>query len=84
MNDPDRIPKIIARGKTHFIVTRGMLGWGLLTGAVFVGVKYLLQRTIHPAETVLAFILFPIGGIFWGSCMWARIKRGYDDRGGGQ
>jgi hypothetical protein len=84
MNDPDRIPKIIARGKARFIFTRGVLGWGLLTASLFVGWTLLAKKSISPREVVLAYTMFPLGGIFWGTCMWARIKRSFDNREGGK
>lgn len=82
----ERLEKLRAKGRKHFIVYRGMLRWGLLTFVVFTVLEWLLDFGWHvPAKgglyRELAFLPFSlivwlVGGYSLGAAMWARF--GFD------
>ena len=67
--------KTVNPGKTRYILIHGVLGWGLLTASLFSIWTFFTKGNITTAEIVVAFVLFPISGLFWGASMWSRLKR---------
>ena len=72
-----------AKGKSNFIWTRGVLGWGGLTAVLFAGFVAFRQSGYDLARMSLnsflmylmgALIVFPIGGYFWGLRMWDKME----------
>ncbi|MEN9491217.1 MAG: hypothetical protein RJA63_1666 [Pseudomonadota bacterium] len=63
-----------AKGEKRFVWVNGVLGWGLLTATLFsafmVGFNDASWATI-----LVAFLIFPAGGYFWGVAVW-RIAEG--------
>jgi hypothetical protein len=70
-----RIEAIIKQGRTKYVILNGVIGWGLLTATLFVIWTYFTKTQISPKDVIIPFILFPIGGIFWGLFMWHYFKR---------
>ena len=74
-----------AKGMWNFILTYGSLRWGLMTGLLF-GISFPLCMMLCGSEFHLlrsaflltaSLILFPIGGIVWGYCMWIFMEKAY-------
>ncbi|MHC4375837.1 MAG: hypothetical protein ACYS26_04465 [Planctomycetota bacterium] len=62
-----RLERTIAKGRTRFILVRGVLGWGVTT-AVLWSVLMAISEGWSPWSTLpTALALFPIGGYFWGA-----------------
>lgn len=78
MTANDRLAKTIAMGRTRYILLFGVLGWGLLTAALFTVWIYFRMGPLNLVKLVLPFILFPIGGYFWGAFMWSTMKKRFD------
>ena len=78
MNNTDQLAKLIARGKWHFILVRGVLGWGVLTAALYSMFMFFTVKDCNAGRVLVAFILFPVGGIFWGAFMWWFFRRRFD------
>lgn len=63
--------QVRAKGRWHFILWRGVVGWGLLTAILFSILVSVTNENIGFIEVLLiAAIAFPIGGFFWGLAMW--------------
>jgi succinate-acetate transporter protein len=71
----EKMEKIVGLGKTRFIIQFGILGWGVSTAILFAGTMAYTKGSIGFRELVITFLLFPIGGIFWGAIMWEVFKR---------
>ncbi len=78
MTKQDKLTKIIALGKTRYIVQYGVLGWGLATAALFSAWMCYSKGSVRPVDVIAPFILFPLGGIGWGAFMWNYFKKKHD------
>ena len=78
MKPNERLAKTIALGRNRFVLFRGVLGWGLLTALLFFGWSCYSEESMSTLEVVIAFIVFPLGGIFWGAFMWSFLKKQRD------
>jgi hypothetical protein len=74
-----------AKGMWNYILIYGVLAWGLMTGLLF-GISFPLYMMLCGSELNLprsaflltvSLILFPIGGIVWGYCMWIFVEKAY-------
>ncbi len=63
-----------AKGKRRFVWVNGVLGWGLLTAALFSAFMIGFGDASW-AIVPVAFLIFPAGGYFWGLAVW-RITEG--------
>jgi len=68
-----------AKGRRHFILVRSVLGWGLGTAFLFTA---LLWVEGEPSSRLLpnlvaSVVVFPLGGILWGSWMWSILEGQY-------
>ena len=63
-----------ARGEKRFVWVNGVLGWGLVTAALF-SIVMVMFRDSSIAMVPIAFLVFPVGGYFWGKIVW-RIAEG--------
>ena len=71
-------PDLPVRGKWRFIVAQGYLPWSLVVAAlVSVAAHFLIPRW-SLAIGVLAFVLLPLAGLYWGARLWRRAKRRYE------
>lgn len=72
----DRQNRILAKGRTHFVLWRGVIGWGITTALGF----SLIMGWGQPLKDALPMLLisltvFPIVGFFWGSLMWRWFEK---------
>ena len=70
--------KIRKKGKKNFVWFRGVIGWGVFT-AIFWSI---FMQVLSPEENLflrplIALIIFPIGGYFWGIWVWNVTERKY-------
>jgi len=84
MDNNQKIKSTFLKGKWHFIIIHGVIGWGLLTAILFSIVKYFTTDTQFLEGMGNYFIIFPLAGIAWGYAMWLRLynqylKIGYDE-----
>lgn len=84
MNDRSRRDweKMRVRGKSHFVINSGALRWGLSTGILYTLYVNFLENgwTVSSNmlfKALLALILFPIGGYFWGIWVWSWQEKKY-------
>ncbi len=76
-NQQQKLQSTFLKGKWHFIIVHGVIGWGLLTAILFSIVNYLTNDTQFLEGMDNYFIIFPIGGIAWGYAMWLRLYNQY-------
>ncbi len=78
-NKLEKWEKLRAKGKWHFILIYGVLGWGVGTAALFSLIFPLVMGHKVPFLPVFAssIVLFPLGGIAWGYCMWILSEKAY-------
>lgn len=64
------------KGFWRFVLLDGAVFWGLGTAVLFSLVTWLRADSAEEARMLwLAFLIFPIGGIFWGATMWWVFER---------
>lgn len=64
-----------ARGKTHFVLVRGMLQWGIASAFLWAAGMAWLQGKDFATLLTVALVIFPIGGILWGVAVWNLMER---------
>jgi hypothetical protein len=75
--------EISRKGKIHFIITRGNIGWGIPTAILFFFItklfnygldftKYFNEEGIK--DLLLNLLVFQVGGIFFGWWMWKIVE----------
>lgn len=76
--------KIRGKGKKHFILYRGMIGWGITTGILFSIINTIMIEGIKGVtigdiigKLIISIIAFPIGGYFWGLWVWNIQEKKY-------
>jgi hypothetical protein len=81
MTSPDRLEKrrermkrIVARGRGHYVVSWGMIGWGIPTALIFTWAMSAMQGMSFLGLLPLSLTLFPMGGYLWGAIMWRFIE----------
>lgn len=63
-------------GRRQFVLRYGVLGWGLPTAFLFCLIQgFFYGREAFVAQLIPAFILFPIGGIFFGRYLWWMLAK---------
>lgn len=67
------------KGKQHFVLVNGVLGWGLPTAILWV----FLMEILEPSENIwvrpiTALIIFPIAGVAFGHLMWNKSEKAYE------
>ena len=71
----NKLDKVMAKGKWHYIILHGVIGWGISTAVLF----SLLQSFTGEAAFIdvigLSLILFPLGGVGWGVFMWSHFNK---------
>lgn len=75
MHLTDILAREIAKGKWHFILVRGILGYGLLLALICNAVMFAAVDEWTAQGVVLSFLVFPIVGALWGAFTWWWIKR---------
>ncbi|WP_186580299.1 hypothetical protein [Aquibacillus kalidii] len=77
-------PEIKKKGKTHFIITQGVIGWGVTTAILFFivtsvldfGMNFTSYLTIEVLKDLLiSLVIFPLVGIICGWLMWELLER---------
>ena len=78
-NKLEKWEKLRAKGKWNYILIYGVLGWGVSTGVLFSLIFPLVMGGKVPFLPVfaLSIVLFPLGGIAWGYCMWILSEKAY-------
>jgi len=80
-----RWKKLRSKGKKHFVLMHGVIGWGVVMAVAMPFVTWLLNSIdpdpLHPPDHVktvlLAFLIFPIGGYIWGAFIWSVMEKRY-------
>lgn len=66
-----RRARMIKRGRGSFALRYGVLGWGISTALLFALYQgYAEGWENFPRWLIIALVIFPIGGWFWGVVMW--------------
>ncbi len=76
----ERLANTRSKGRKRFIWLHGVLGWGVFVALFWscwmAAWKGWEQFLIY---LLIALVMFPIGGYFWGASMWNRFERLYED-----
>ena len=78
MKNNSRLACIVEGGRTRYILEHGVFGWGLLSGFLVAAWTCYSQDGLTKSEFFRPFIIFPVGGIFWGAFMWSFWKRQFE------
>jgi hypothetical protein len=82
----ERWEEMRAKGKMNFIIHNGVLRWGLGAAILFAILKTYTDGgvgsiTFHNTDFVqiliIALVIFPIGGYFWGNWVWNSYAKKY-------
>lgn len=75
MSGTQKLDDLLAKGKWRYIFLHGVLGWGLITAVLFSAIMFWLNGSTSPQNIAINFLLFSIGGIFWGLFSWRILNR---------
>jgi cobalamin biosynthesis protein CobD/CbiB len=79
-----RWERIRIRGKIHFVVLYGMLGWGLLTGTAAMLLWIVFVQSSFTVETAARYlVVFPLLGVILALDTYERLEKRCQERGGG-
>ncbi|USI26665.1 hypothetical protein ACD631_09755 [Alteromonas macleodii] len=67
------------KGKQHFVLVNGVLGWGVPTAILW----STLMEFLEPSENIwvrpiIALIIFPIAGIAFGYFTWNKSEKTFE------
>lgn len=71
----EKMKKIHAKGKWHFVFLRGVLFWGTGMGGFFTALTFLTSPPPRLKITLLSFLISYVGGFFWGLLTWREIVK---------
>ena len=71
----DKLSKIASKGKWHYILFHGAIGWGVTTAVLFSLLQSFISEVEFTDNIWLALIIFPLGGIGWGAFMWSYYQK---------
>jgi hypothetical protein len=70
--------KTRAKGMAHFIIVRGILGWGLPTGLLVPLIHHLFFHSYYSMrEATVSIIVYALAGISFGYWMWTYGENAY-------
>lgn len=72
-----KLAAINRKGFTRFVLVHGVIGWGVGTALLFSLIMWIFKNESILHFLSISLIVFPIGGILWGSVMWVVINRKY-------
>jgi len=76
----ERWAQVHQKGRANFIWFRGVVCWGITTAILWSAfMAYFVGNGSFVRYLVPAFVVFPIGGYFWGVRMW-RWGEGHFDQ----
>lgn len=80
MNDAqlNKLEKTIAKGKWHYVIKHGVIGWGVSTAVFFSLLRDFSGDAVFVDNVGSSLITFPIAGIGWGLFMWKSLKKNND------
>jgi hypothetical protein len=78
MKNTKKINKIIAMGRTKFILLYGMLFWGVSTAVIVSLIEYFTGQAFSLLKLAIKLITFPIVGIGWGYAMWVYFQKQHE------
>jgi len=71
--------RLIRKGKTSFIIRRGIIDWGLTTAVLYTFFASVLDNGFNAQafirEVAISFVIFPISGVLFGLIMWSLLNR---------
>lgn len=73
MQQDEARQRLLTIGRSRFIWTRGVLGWGVTTAVLFAAVMAWSREMnlgMFLVTLGIALVLFPAGGFVWGALMW--------------
>lgn len=66
------------KGKKRFMIINGALAWGIPTAVLWIlGMSYMNPEFSTLFMSIVALIVFPIGGLLWGKFMWEWTEKAY-------
>jgi hypothetical protein len=84
MNQKEKGKKMMDLGRTKFIWRYGVCGWGLLTAMLFLVLEIIIEKRFNLSDLLslvflkqllLAIVIFPCVGYFWGLLMWKSFEK---------
>lgn len=73
----NKLKRLMAKGKWHYIFVYGVLGWGVSTAILFSLLQAFSGEASFFDAIPLSLIMFPVGGFFWGVFMWSYLVKQY-------
>jgi hypothetical protein len=77
----DKWGSLRLKGKKHFVIRYGILGWGLSFAVLSYALQYLTGNVKHFfLDAIIYLILSFIGGCVWGLIVWNSMERQYRNK----
>ena len=72
------LEKLIAKGKWHYVIVHGVLGWGISTAFLATLIQTYISGSPFMEQISTALVIYPIGGLALGSFMWMKANNQYN------
>ena len=69
-----RLQKLITKGKWHFVIVYGVLGWGISTALLFTLIKTYISSTPFIEQISTSLVVYPAFGLVFGLVMWMKVN----------
>lgn len=73
-----RLQKVIAKGKWHFIILYGVLGWGISTALFFSLIQTYIYSSSFTEQISTALVIYPLSGLGFGFVLWMMTNNQYN------
>jgi len=77
----DNWDRVRAKGPLKFVLTQGVLAWGVSTAIIFLALTTFFVRSGERLEwAITAALVFPALGVLYGLVTWRTCERRYRER----
>ncbi len=73
-----RLQKLIAKGKWHFVIVYGVLGWGISTALLVTLIQTSISSSSFIEQISTALVIYPVSGLAFGFVLWMMVNNQYN------
>ncbi len=74
----ERLERQISKGKFHFVLLWGVIGWGIPVALVMKLIQYFFGNRSFFDGLISWLVVFSIAGIFYGIWLWSYQNKKYE------
>lgn len=73
-----RLQTLITKGKWHFVIIYGVLGWGVSTALLVTMLQSYITSTPFVDKVTTALVFYPASGLGFGLVLWMILNNQYN------